>query len=81
MGTKINTDMTLRMIKINQILTIDSITKKNIMEDKFFYNEEEWVKAIKKYSKSSIEEIEGAKSVGGPCCWTPDDFNYKKYNI
>jgi hypothetical protein len=27
MGTKINTDMTLRMIKINQILTIDSITK------------------------------------------------------
>jgi hypothetical protein len=48
MGTKINTDMTLRMIKINQILTIDSITKKNIIEDKFFYNEEEWVKAIKK---------------------------------
>jgi hypothetical protein len=47
MGTKINTDMTLRMIKINQILTIDSITKKNIIEDKFFYNEEEWVKAIK----------------------------------
>jgi hypothetical protein len=45
MGTKIN--MTLRMIKINQILTIDSITKKNIIEDKFFYNEEEWVKAIK----------------------------------
>jgi hypothetical protein len=42
MGTKINTDMTLRMIKINQILTIDSITK--IIEDKFFYNEEEWVK-------------------------------------
>jgi hypothetical protein len=34
-------------------------------------------KTIKKYSKSSIEEIEGAKSVGGPCCWTPDDFNYK----
>jgi hypothetical protein len=55
MGTKINTDMTLRMIKINQILTIDSITKKNIMEDKFFYNEEEWVKAIKNLSKSSIE--------------------------
>jgi hypothetical protein len=33
-------------------------------------------KSHKKY-KSSIEEIEGAKSVGGPCCWTPDDFNYK----
>jgi hypothetical protein len=43
MGTKINTDMTLRMIKINQILTIDS-TKKNILRNKFFYNEEEWVK-------------------------------------
>jgi hypothetical protein len=52
--------MTLGMIKINQILTIDSITKKNIMEDKFFYNEE-WVKP-KKYSKSSIEEIEGTIS-------------------
>jgi hypothetical protein len=77
MSTKINTDMTLRMIKINQILTIDSITKKNIIEDKFFYNEEEWVKTIKKYSKSSIEEIEDAKSRGGECCWNPDDFNYK----
>jgi hypothetical protein len=32
-------------------------------------------KSHKKYSKSSIE-IEGAK-IGGPCCWTPDDFNYK----
>jgi hypothetical protein len=38
-------------------------------------------KTIKKYSKSSIEEIEGAKSVGGPCCWTPDDFNYKNKNL
>jgi hypothetical protein len=35
-------------------------------------------KSHKKYSKSSIEEKNnGAKSVGGPCCWTPDDFNYK----
>jgi hypothetical protein len=36
MGTKINTDMTLRMIKINQILTIDSITKKILSKTSSF---------------------------------------------
>lgn len=77
MNNKINTDMTLRMIRINEIFAVDSITKKTVKEDKLFYNEEEWEKARKNYTKSSIEEIEGAKSRGGACCWTPDDFNYK----
>jgi hypothetical protein len=31
----------------------------------------------KKYSKSSIEEKNNGAKFGGPCCWTPDDFNYK----
>lgn len=77
MNNKINTDMTLRMIRINEIFTVDSITKKSDKEDKLFYNEEEWRKARKNYTKSSIEEIEDAKSRGGECCWVPDDFNYK----
>jgi hypothetical protein len=77
MNNKINTDMTLRMIRINEIFAVDSITKKTVKEDKLFYKEEEWEKARKNYTKSSIEEIEDAKSRGGECCWVPDDFNYK----
>jgi len=77
MSSKINTDMTLRMIRINQIAAINSITKKGIEEDKPFYKEEEWEKARKKYSKNAIAEIEKAASDGGECCWLPNNFNYK----
>jgi hypothetical protein len=77
MNNKINTDMTLRMIRINEIVAIDSITKKNLKRDMSFYKEEEWEKARKNYTKSSIKEIEDAKSRGGECCWVSDDFNYK----
>ncbi|CAM2868748.1 MAG: hypothetical protein GZ091_19125 [Paludibacter sp.] len=77
MSSKINTDMTLRMIRINQIVSTDSITKTGVKEDKTFYKEDEWEKAKKKYSKKTIGEIEKATSDGGKCCWEPDDFNYK----
>lgn len=77
MSEKINTNMTLRILRINDIYSVDSITRKGIKEDKTFYKEEEWEKARKKYSKNSIVEIENANSRGGECCWIAENFNYK----
>jgi hypothetical protein len=74
---KINTNTTLRMLRINNIDSIDPVTRKTIKEDKTFYKEEEWEKTRKKYSKNSIEEIKNATSSGGECCWTKEYFNYE----
>lgn len=77
MKEKINTNMTLRILRINDIYSVDSLTSKRIKEDKAFYKEEEWEKARKKYSKNSIAEIEDSNSRGGECCWIAENFNYK----
>lgn len=76
MSQKINTDMTLRILRINDIYSLDSITRID-KEDKTFYKEEEWEKARKKYSKNTIAEIEDAKGRVNECCWTSSNFNNK----
>lgn len=76
MGQKTNTNLTLRILRINDIYSLDTITGK-FKEDKTFYKEEEWEKARKKYSKNSIAEIENANYKGGECCWVAENFNNK----
>lgn len=74
---KINTNMTLRILRLNDIYVLDSIDSKKNYEDKTFYKEAEWEIARKKYSKNSIAEIEDANDSGGECCWVAENFNYK----
>lgn len=74
---KVNINMTLRILMINDIYVLDSITGK-YKEDKTFYEEDEFEKTRMKYSKnSSIIEIEKATFIGGECCWIAEHFNYK----
>lgn len=77
MSQKINTNMTLRILRLNDIYVLDSIDKKKGYEDKTFYKEAEWEIARKKYSKNSVTEIENANDRGGECCWVAENFNYK----
>ena len=56
MSQKINTDMTLRILRINDLYSLDSLAR-IVEDDKTFYKEEEWEKARKKYSKNTIAEI------------------------
>lgn len=74
---KVNINMTLRILRINDIYVLDSITGK-FKEDKTFYEEYEWEKTRMKYSKnSSISQIEKATFLDGECCWIAEHFNYK----
>lgn len=73
---KINPNMTLRILRLNDIYVLDSITGK-YKEDKTFYEEDEWEIARKKYSKNSMKEIEKFNDDGGECCWNAVNFNFK----
>lgn len=77
MSQKINTNMTLRILRLNEIYALDSIDRTKDFEDKTFYKEANWEKARKEYSKNSVAEIENATDRGGKCCWVADNFNYK----
>ena len=77
MSQKINTNMTLRILRLNEIYALDSIDGTKDFEDKTFYKEANWENARKKYSKNSVPEIENATDRGGECCWVADNFNYK----
>ncbi|MBA4276833.1 hypothetical protein [Flavobacterium sp.] len=74
---KINTNMTLKILRLNEIYALDSIDSKKNYEDKTFYKEADWEIARKKYSKNSVTEIENATDSGGECCWVAENFNYK----
>ena len=76
---KINTNMTLRILKLNDIYVLDSIDRTKNYEDKTFYKEADWEIARKKYSKNSVTEIENATFRGGECCWVEENFNYKNF--
>ena len=78
-GKKINTNMTLRILRLNDIYVLDSTDSKKNYEDKTFYKEAEWEIARKKYSKNSVTEIENATFRGGECCWIAENFNYKNF--
>jgi hypothetical protein len=81
MSQKINTNMTLRILRLNDIYVLDSIDNKKNEEDKTFYKESDWETARKKYSKKSLTEIENATFNGGECCWIAENFNYKNVII
>jgi hypothetical protein len=74
---KINTNMTLKILRLNDIYVLDSLDNTKGYEDKTFYKEAEWEIVRKKYSKNSVTEIENATFKGGECCWTAENFNYK----
>ena len=74
---KVNINMTLRILRLNDIYVLDSSDNTKGYEDKTFYKEAEWEIARKKYSKNSVTEIENATFKGGECCWTAENFNYK----
>lgn len=76
---KINTNMTLKILRLNDIYVLDSLDNTKGYEDKTFYKEAEWEIARKKYSKNSVTEIENATFKGGECCWTAENFNYKNF--
>lgn len=77
MSRKINTNMTLRILRLNEIYALDSTDSKKNYEDKKFYKEADWEIARKKYCKNSVTEIENATDRGGECCWIAENFNYK----
>jgi len=76
---KINTNMTLKILRLNEIYALDSIDSKKKYEDKTFYKEVDWEIARKKYSKNSVAVIENATFRGGECCWVTENFNYKNF--
>ena len=76
---KININMTLKILRLNDIYALDSIDSKKNYEDKTFYKEADWEIARKKYSKNSVVEIENATFRGGECCWVAENFNYKNF--
>lgn len=67
MSQKINTDMTLQILRINDLYSLYSLARL-IEDDKTFYKEEEWEKARKKYSKNITANIEDAKGRSNECC-------------
>lgn len=67
MSQKINTDMTLQILRINDLYSLYSLAR-IIEDDKIFYKEEEWEKARKKYSKNITANIEDAKGRSNECC-------------
>lgn len=67
MSQKINTEMTLQILRINDLYSLDSLAR-IIEDDKTFYKEEEWEKARKKYSKNITANIEDAKGRSNECC-------------
>jgi len=76
LSKKINTNMTLRILKLNDIYELDTITGK-YKDDKTFYKEAAWEIARKKYSKNTAAEIENATDRDGDCCWIAENFTYK----
>ena len=76
LSKKTNTNVTLKILRLNDIYVRDSITL-NYSQDKTFYKESEWEIVRKKYSKNSIAEIENATDRAGECCWVAENFNYK----
>ena len=76
---KVNVNMTLRILRLNDIYVLDSLDNTKGYEDKTFYKEAEWEIARKKYSKNSVTEIENTTFKGGECCWTAENFNYKNF--
>jgi hypothetical protein len=79
MKEKVNTNMTLKLLKINDIWALDSsgIGKK----DEIFYKEEDWEKLRKQNGNSSLENIENAQLKNGKCCWKSTDFKFNKINF
>jgi hypothetical protein len=75
LSKKINTNMTLKILRLNDICVWDSIDIKKNYEDKTFYKEADWEIARKKYSKNSVAEIENATFKGGECCWIANNPN------
>jgi hypothetical protein len=59
LSKKINTNMTLKILRLNDICVWDSIDIKKNYEDKTFYKEADWEIARKKYSKNLIQLIGG----------------------
>jgi hypothetical protein len=78
---KINTDMTLRILRLNEIYALDSIDRTKNYEDKTFYKEANWEIARKKYSKNTISEIENATYIGSECFWVSENFINKNIII
>lgn len=76
LSQKLNTNMTLRILRLNEIYELDSITGK-YKEDKIFYKEADWEIARKKYSKNSVAEIENPTNRDSECCWVAENFTYK----
>lgn len=74
---KINTDITLRILRLNDIYVLDSIDITKFNEDKTLYQEADSEIARNKYCKNSAKEIEDATFTGGECCWITENFNYK----
>ncbi len=75
---KINPNMTLKILRLNDIHALDSLENTKGYKDNFFFKEADWEIARKKYSKNScISEIENATLLGGECCWIAENFNYK----
>ncbi|MEM8522565.1 hypothetical protein [Flavobacterium sp. PL12] len=76
MSQKINTDMTLRILRVNDIYAVDSLAR-IVEDDKTFYKEEEWEKSRIKYSKNTTADIVDVKGRSNECCWTAGNFNDK----
>lgn len=76
MKEKISTNMTLKLLKINDIWAIDSTGMGR--KDETFYKEEEWENLRKQNGNSSLEKIENPLLGKGECCWTSTNFRYKK---
>lgn len=76
MKEKISTNMTLKLLKINDIWAIDSTGMGR--KDETFYKEEEWEKLRKKNGNSSLDKIQNAHLEKGECCWGSTNFRHKE---
>lgn len=76
MKEKITTNMTLKLLKINDIWSTDSVGMGR--KDETFYQEEDWEKLRKENGNSSTEKIKNALMERGECCWTSANFKYKE---
>lgn len=76
MKEKISNNMTLKLLKINDIWAIDSTGMGR--KDETFYKEKDWEKLRKQNGNSSLEKIENALLERGECCWTSTNFRFKK---
>lgn len=77
LSKKINTNMTLKILRLNDICVLDTIDREKCYEDKTFYKEADWEIARKKYSKNSVAEIENPTNRDLECCWVAENFTYK----